>query len=76
MDDKIKHYKFCYDVSNTTKSYILLHQIWCLIVFLAVTISKEVIWDLLLRQGMFEIADIKANFCGSLDSAMYKKSRY
>ena len=67
--DKIAHYEFCF--RWTRKAPPVLRPAWGIIVFLAVSIGKELIWDLILKRGTPEWEDVWANWLGSIDGMRF-----
>ena len=65
--DKIKHYTVCFNAVNGTP--ILLRPI-SFVLMLLIGVLKELVWDLILRQGHCELDDFKANWYGCVDGLL------
>jgi hypothetical protein len=73
QEDKIKHYKFCYNL--TMKSPIAFRLIWAICVLIGGAL-KEVFWDKLLKRGCCEWNDFLADLYGCNDAIFNKKSKF
>jgi len=73
-DDKFRHYKYCLEKCKEINKKIKNKFFVAIIVFITVTLYKEIFHDFILGKGNFEIDDIKANFLGCYDFLMWRKN--
>ena len=73
-EDKIAHYKYCYKCTSNAKSGFTF--LWGLIVFISVSVWKELYNDWLMGRGTPEWGDVKANYFGCKDAWEGKASRF
>lgn len=72
--DKIAHYKYCYEHTINAKKGTTF--IWGCCVMAGVSFYKEVINDLIMKKGTFDLLDMKANFDGCKDAWNGKESKF
>lgn len=65
-EDKKKHYEFCYKATKKVPRFI--RPVRGIAVFLAASIGKEIVWDFILRKGVADLQDVKANWLGVKDA--------